>query len=79
MYKRGFGLSEQSLFVVVVVVVLPSDVDSLHGKERGLVSCSPPPLTPKDPTSHLLRPAVPGEIAAFPLSRLCTIELRVGT
>ena len=37
----------------------------------------PPPLTPRGPTSHILRPAVPGGSAAFPLSRLCVIELRV--
>ena len=35
------------------------------------------PLIPRGPTAYLLRPAVPGGIAAFPLSRLCMIELRV--
>ena len=35
------------------------------------------PLTPRGPTAQLLRPAVPGGSAAFPLSRLCMIELRV--
>ena len=61
---------------VVVVVVLPSNADSLKGWRGGHVS-GPLPLTPRIPRHRAARPAVPGGIAAFPLSCLCVTELRV--
>ena len=51
-------------------------MDSLYGQEGGHISC-PPRLRPEVPRHRSARPAVPGGIAAFPLSCLCVTELRV--
>ena len=51
-------------------------MDSLKGRRGGHIS-DPLPLTPRIPRHRAARPAVPGGIAAFPLSCLCVTELRV--